>query len=618
MKPSRLAGCVAHPIWLLSTFCLCLQIGCTSPLLLISSSDSDEELVELDALVQDDVQLLKDVCMPWGMNYLKLEGIALVTGLDKTGSDPPPAAQRNSLLADMQTHDVKNPNMVLSSLETALVIVRGYLPPGIQKGDPFDVEVRVPSRSDTVSLRGGWLMRARMRQTVIADSVLHTGDVEALAEGAVVVDAVFHAGDDDVKEVRGRVLGSGVSLISRRMGMAVRSENHSVRTASLVGSAINARFHTYDRGVKRGVASPKRDNFVELDIHPRYKHNLGRYIRVIQNIALGESPVKRVRRIERLERMLLEPVTSSAAALRLEAIGKEAISVLSKGLQSPDLEVRFYAAEALAYLDEPAAAEPLVEAARNEPAFRWHAIAALSAMDHVSAYEGLTELLDVSSAETRYAAFRAMRERSPLDPLVAGAHWGDEFTYHRINSSGPPMIHVSRSRTAEIVAFGEDLRLRSPAFLYAGKNIMLKGIEGDQIKVMRFDANQEDKQQVCSSDLDDIVRTVVHLGGTYADVIQCIHEAKDRQYLDARVVIDALPRLGRTYRRDDENEDEGENGLNSPPAVDGPLPEMFQNRLGDDDDEAEFEDRSDIDAPAHLQPKGFFGKIKDSVYKSEP
>jgi len=53
------------------------------------------------------------------------------------------------------------------------------------------------------------------------------------------------------------------------------------------------------------------------------------------------------------------------ASLQLEAIGNEAIGALKQGLRSSDPEVRFYSAEALAYLDQPEAAAPLAEAAKN-------------------------------------------------------------------------------------------------------------------------------------------------------------------------------------------------------------------------------------------------------------
>ena len=37
----------------------------------------------------------------------------------------------------------------------------------IQEGDRFDVEVRVPSRSDTESLRSGWLLPTRLKEMAL-------------------------------------------------------------------------------------------------------------------------------------------------------------------------------------------------------------------------------------------------------------------------------------------------------------------------------------------------------------------------------------------------------------------------------------------------------------------
>ena len=55
--------------------------------------------------------------------------------------------------------------------------------------------------------------------------------------------------------------------------------------------------------------------------------------------------------------------------------------------------MRFYAAEALAFLDRREAAEPLGQIARDQPAFRVFALAALSTMQDYAAYEQLRDLL---------------------------------------------------------------------------------------------------------------------------------------------------------------------------------------------------------------------------------
>ena len=64
----------------------------------------------------------------------------------------------------MQIRGIANPDTVLASGDVSLVMVEAYLRPGIQKGDHFDIELRVPSQSDTTSLRGGYLLETRLAE----------------------------------------------------------------------------------------------------------------------------------------------------------------------------------------------------------------------------------------------------------------------------------------------------------------------------------------------------------------------------------------------------------------------------------------------------------------------
>src|SRR5947207_11317820 len=127
--------------------------GCAMPLFRGQTPD-----VETAAAAEKKTQMVGDFVRPMGLGVIKLESIALVTNLDNTGSDPPPSEQRQLLVAEMQSHDVRQADNILASPTTSMVYVRTFLPPGVQKGDPLDVEVHVPLRSETTSLRGGWLM----------------------------------------------------------------------------------------------------------------------------------------------------------------------------------------------------------------------------------------------------------------------------------------------------------------------------------------------------------------------------------------------------------------------------------------------------------------------------
>ena len=126
--------------------------GCAAPAL---RSQSPEQF---SGVLESKARLIGEVARPFGHMHVQVESVAMTTGLDGTGGDPAPSPQRTALLHELQTIGVQNPNQLLASPSTSLVLVRGFLPPGVQKGDKFDLEVQTPSRSDTTSLRGGWLM----------------------------------------------------------------------------------------------------------------------------------------------------------------------------------------------------------------------------------------------------------------------------------------------------------------------------------------------------------------------------------------------------------------------------------------------------------------------------
>ena len=80
--------------------------------------------------------------------------------------------------------------------------------------------------------------------------------------------------------------------------------------------------------------------------------------------------------------MLTNPATAADAALQLEAMGESAVPILIDALNSTNPELRFYAAESLAYLDRTEAVDALETAIRETAAFRHPSLLALQGMNH--------------------------------------------------------------------------------------------------------------------------------------------------------------------------------------------------------------------------------------------
>ena len=518
-------------------------IGCMGPLF---RHQSPEKSLADDDGDDGGVKLVSSVAHPYGLGYAKVESLGLVTGLQGTGEDPAPSPQRGTVLAELNRREIANPNEVLASPNTAIVLVRGVLRPGIQKGDRFDVEVRIPTRSETSSLRSGTLLETELAETAVLGDQIRKGHVTGVAAGPILVDPSADVDGSTAYLTKGRILGGGVATKSRNLGLFLDHSNQTVRMSAMVGKAVNERFYAYLDGQRRGVATPKDNKFIEIDVHPRYKDNVGRYMRVVRSIAIRESPSQRLARLDLLRNQLLDPVTTGNAALRLEAIGNdEAIAALKAGVASDDAEVRFHAAEALAYLDVTEAVAPLAAAARDEPAYRVHALGALSTMQDAAASEALVEMLELKSAETRYGAFRSLWKMSPNHPTIRGENLAGKFNYHVVDVPGPTMVHVTSSHRAEIVLFGRDQKLKLPMVADAGKWIMLNGLSGGQLTISRFVPNQPTEQRTVSTDLDDVIRAIVELGGEYPDVVQMLQQAKTSGSLTSRLAVNALPEAGR-------------------------------------------------------------------------
>jgi hypothetical protein len=534
---------------------LCL-IGCKNSFF----GSDDEVVIDKDyEFEKPDSVLVGDHASAYGMTPFVVEGVGLVVGLHGTGSDPAPSSYREVLLDEMRKRDVRNPNRLLASKDTAIVLVKGFLRPGTRKGDRFDVQLIIPGRDTTTSLRGGYLMETRLTEHANLGNALRAGHLRALAKGPIMIDPKPSGSEGEADLTKGRVLSGGVNLKPRPLSLILKPEHRSVQSSAKVGAAINQRFDLLTpAGTKQGVADPKTDRLIELQPHPQYKNNVERYLRVVRAIPLRTSSTKRAERLKILEEQLLEPITASRAAIKLEALGTpEAVTILNKGLTSSSLEVRFYSAEAVAYLGKSKARESftlaakvLAEVSKEEPAFRVFALNALSAIGNVNAYDHLRNLMDVASSETRYGAFRAIWTMDPLDPFVAGEKLSNEsFTLHPVETLGPSMVHVTRSLRPEVVVFDPEQIFITPLIIHAGPHISVVSHGGSEISVSKYSVDGPDQKRIITNRVVDVVRAIAEVGGYYPDVVQALQEADQKNKLSGKFLVDALPQGGRQYTR---------------------------------------------------------------------
>lgn len=553
-----------HSIFHRIGFCLSLWLVCSGcqKLDVLRFQNSEKEKVDLFQEQELTIDYIGDKAQIVGNTPMVLYGVGLVTGLDNTGEDPPPSNYRTVLTREMKRRGVRNPNEILNQPSTALVLVTGYLLPDVKKGQPFDVQVALPPGSEATSLAGGWLMETYLWEKATGPEGQElTGRAYATAEGPILLSI---SNEQETKTTallkRGKILGGGRAKIERELGMFLRSDFKGARNSKRIADRIGERFHYHEQNIKVGMAKAKDDQFIVLKVHPTYKDNYPRYMQVIRNIVFKESLIEERDRLDKLKDQLQNPDTAAVAAIRMEAIGNEAIPFLKTGLNSVSKEVRFYSAEALAYMGNDSGVEVLVETVRTERAFRAYGFAAMAALAAPapcpSAFVQLRKLLDEESPETRYGAFRALWTMDANDPAIAGRRINDQFNLHLINSPSEPMVHLTRNRVAEVVIYGREQRLNPPLALNAGKKIAINAKPGsDRVVVSKFEVGQKDERKEIENTLVEVVKAASELGATYPDIAGMLIQAKAQHNLAGRLEVDALPGTGRMYYRSKEEQD---------------------------------------------------------------
>ena len=335
----------------------------------------------------------------------------------------------------------------------------------------------------------------------------------------------------------GRVLGGGKVKKDYPFTLVIKENRESFRTAKMLETVVNERFHQNENGHQTGAAVPRPRAIPELKVPKLYHQNQQHFFRVVQLLQMIDSPDLRTRRMAAWSKDLLDPASAGIAAMRLEALGTTAVEPLKAGLKNTNAQVRYFSAEALAYLNDTSGVDVLGESVVSQPKFRAYALAALAALDEPAAHMKLRKLMDDPSIEVRYGAFNALRTLDPSDPflgvvrvmdppkvedeeedhpesmarfrdrggsLVKRASLEDPFGLYVVDSEGPPLVHVSRTRRCEIVVFGRTQKLLTPVVLGTGP-ISLNAADNDEkieiSKIVASSSGDADTKLTCTLDL---------------------------------------------------------------------------------------------------------------------
>jgi flagellar basal body P-ring protein FlgI len=482
-----------------------------------------------------------------GMEAIRVEGIGLVVGLRGKGGDPPPGPYREQILQIMRKHDVEQAEKLLASKDVAVVLLRAFVPPGIRKGEPVDVEVYcIPGDNATTSLKGGTLLPTTLREKVVAKGNVLDGIERVTVDGPMLVSEPTGANKEDAGLAKSaKILGRGKVKQDRDFIVTINREHRSGRMAKEIANHINSRFfvNRTEGEEPKGVANAKDAVQVHLAIPREYRNNIVRYLHVARRIPFKTSASQRLEYIRELKQRLLDPARSYDAALALEALGPTAVPHLKDALEDRSQIVRFSAAEALAYLGDIRGVSELGNLAESEALYRPYAIAALTVPRFPVARLRLLRLLHAPGAETRYGAFRALWSVDPDEPTIHGEPLGEDGFLHEVASTAEPMIHVARHFRPEIVVFGKRQTLSAPVLLHIGDRFVVQHLEqGQKILLTSIEPGREPVREECSAEVSDVLRKAAKIGAKYPELVELLRQASANGNLQGRLEFNALPR----------------------------------------------------------------------------
>lgn len=503
---------------------------------------------------------------------IPVSGVGLVYNLPGTGSSATPGGWRMMLENNLK----RNPRLsghIRELLDdpgktTSLVLVSALIPPGARKGDPIDVQISLPDESKTTSLKGGLLYPCELFTSDTTGNLksivqqgkpaspsgdLKLGDRWAVAEGPVLAGHFVPTGakaspvetDADGQPMYkvGRIWGGAKVTIPRPYFILLNPGDKNPRTAYTIAERLNSTFHaTLEPNLK--VGSAQNPELILTNVPYAYRHNHYRFLLVARQVPILPTPMQSEYR-SRLEDELLDPKSTLAAAVKLEALGASSTRILRVGLESTSPWVRFASAEALTYLGQTDGAAELARLAEDHPALRASALKALASTDDAASTDRLTELMTASDPILRYGAFLAFLLADENNAAVRGILINNSYWLHRVAPGSPGMIHLTSDRRCEVVLFGDDVKLRGPFTLPVGSeftvHVPTTGGQATVTRIVKVRSELQEKKLTCPSDLAAVLVTVGKLGGGYSESVELIRRADRAEVLSAQVQLDAVP-----------------------------------------------------------------------------
>jgi hypothetical protein len=426
------------------------------------------------------------------------------------------------------------PSELLSSTETAVVIVQGVVPPGAVVGQRFDVQVQTVPGSSATSLEGGRLWTTDLFEGIVVPGGPAT-PVIARARGDLFINPFADPAkqeSDAIVRTNARILNGGSVVTSRDLILSLDNPSHA-RARSIV-SAINSKWPHGDgrEDTARGI----NDETILINVPRRYADNSAEFVQLLTHLRVDQGFDRTW--AQRYAKVLRnEPYLAESMSWALQALGELALPPLRDLYDFPEPAPRLAALRAGAALGDALVSPHLKEIARTgDPALRLQAIELLAGLGpDPRVNSALRELLSDDEADVRIAAYEALAERG--DPFLRRRYIGDKFVLD-VAPSKHPMIYVSQQRQPKIVVFGDDLAVKQPVLASGWEDRLMLAADdaGGDVRVYYQDyaTGRAETIENIPPEAASLIQTLAHeptpenprpgFDLSYSEVVGALHE----------------------------------------------------------------------------------------------
>lgn len=505
-----------------------------------------------------------------GGGNFPVHGFGIVIRLGKNGSKEVPATLLKVLREYLRkqnlgsyVHGTENvsPDRVLYDMDTAVVEVRGVIPPGAPVGTRFDVFVSALPQTQTKSLEGGILMPIEMQLAMrgVDTSRSHLRPWAKCGGSIFVHPFLDPSKAGSLPKLReGRVIGGARVTQSRPIRLTLRKPDYA--RANQIQRAINQRFSGREK-----VANATGKTMVDITVPRRYRNDYEHFLNLILHLPIGSPKQWENHAREIVKQMEIPSARHDDLSLTWEAMGREIVPIIQSLYTSRTPNAAFYSARAGLRLGDRMAADVICRFTQaNGSPLQIPAVEELG--KHPELTQGipvLNKLLDGENELVRIAAYEALLKHGNVS-RVKQVDIGRQFKLDIVKTERSYVIYATQTKEPRIVLFGRDMTVAKPMFFNSPDDMVTINAFFDSEKLSIFRKIPRSGTISETFKTDFFVRSLVKtmgmparknikgevdgLGLTYSQVVSVLYRLCQEGHIRAKFVLQQPPGMQRIYR----------------------------------------------------------------------